>query len=160
VWDATSSKLQAVLTGHSDNLIAAEISPDGTLLLTHSEDYSARLWNLATGKLAIPPLELGDWVGGAGFSPDGARLVTAAGPVVQVWDVRTGVALGAPFTVGDVARTAMFSPDGSSVLSVGLTAIQIWDAGLDTGSLDDWHRVVRDSSFPQLGQSLDRQSGP
>jgi hypothetical protein len=50
----------------------------------------------------------------------------------------------------------MFSPDGNSVLTVGLTAFEIWDVGLDTGSLDEWHRLARDSSFPQLGQTVTR----
>jgi hypothetical protein len=54
----------------------------------------------------------------------------------------------------------MFSPDSRSLLTVGETAIEIWDAGLDTGSLDDWRRLTRDSSFPQLGQTVDRQRRP
>jgi len=54
----------------------------------------------------------------------------------------------------------MFRPDGSSLLTVGETAIEIWDTGLDTGSLDDWHRLTRDGSFPQLDRTLNRAGRP
>jgi WD40 repeat protein len=159
LWDA-SGALQAVLSGHAGYLIGAAISPDGTLLVTYSTDHSARLWNLATGQLAIPPLEHGDWVVDAGFSPDGARIVTASGNLVQVWDARTGLPLAPPLVQSGFARAATFSPDGNSLLTVGETAIEIWDAGLDTGSLDEWHRLTRDGSFPQLDQTIHRQGRP
>lgn len=159
LWSA-SGALQAVLSGHAGYLIAAAISPDGRLLLTHSNDHSARLWDLATGKLAVPPLEHGDWVVDARFSPDGTRIVTASGDRVQVWDVRTGLPLAPPLVQSGYARAAMFSPDSRSLLTVGQTAIEIWDAGLDTGSLDDWRRLTRDSSFPQLDQTVNRQGRP
>jgi WD40 repeat protein len=155
VWDAASGELQTTLSGHADYIIAATVSPDGTLLLTNSNDNSARLWNLATGQLAVPPLEHGDWVVDARFSPDGTRIVTTSGKLTQIWDVRTGLPLAPPFVCPDFARTAMFSPDGSAVLAVWRTGAGIWDAGLDPGSLDDWHRLARDSSFPQLGQALE-----
>jgi WD40 repeat protein len=155
LWDA-SGALQAVLSGHAGYLVGAAISPDGTLLVSYSNDHSARLWNLATGTLAAPPLEHGDWVVDAGFSPDGARLVTASGNLVQVWDVRTGLPLDPPRVHAVRARGARFSPDGSSLLTVGESAIELWDAGLDTGSLDDWHRLARDGSFPQLDRTVNR----
>jgi WD40 repeat protein len=159
VWDA-AGQLQTVLSGHSAYIIGAQISQDSTWLLTHGTDHSARLWNLATGTLAIPPLEHDDWVNDVGLSPEGGRIVTASANLVQVWDARTGLPLAPPFVHADVTPAVMFSPDGASVLSVGSTAIEIWDAGLDTGSLDDWHRLARDSSFPQLGQTVDRQGRP
>ena len=159
LWDA-SGAFQAVLSGHAGYLIGAAFSPDGTRLLTYSNDHSARLWDLATGKLAAPPLEHGDWVVDAGFSPDGARIVTVSGDLVQVWDARTGLPLAPPVVQSGYARSAMFSPDGGSLLTVGQTAIQIRDTGLDTGSLDDWHRLTRDGSFPQLDQTVNRQGRP
>jgi WD40 repeat protein len=163
VWDA-AGQLQTVLSGHSAYIIDAKISQDSTWLLTHSTDHSARLWNLATGTLAIPPLEHDDWVNDAGLSPEGGRIVTTSANLVQVWDARTGLPLAPPFVHAEVTPTVMFSPDGASVLSVDDNRdegrIEIWDAGLDTGSLDDWHRLARDSSFPQLGQTVDRQGRP
>ena len=156
LWDAASGRVQTVMSGHAGYIIAAAFSPDGALLLTNSDDNSARIWDLATGRLALPPLEHGDQVGGAAFSPEGARVVTTSGKLAQVWDLRTGQPLTPPFAHPDLARTAMFSPDGNSLLTVGFTAIEIWDVGLDTRSLDDWHRIARNNSFPQLGQTLDR----
>lgn len=155
VWDA-GGQLRAVLTGHTGYIIAAAFSPDGALLLTNSDDNSARIWNLATGQLAVPALEHADQVSGAAFSPDGARVVTASGKLVQLWDVRTGRPLGPPRVQLRFARTAKFSPDGRSLLAVGSDDVELWDAGLDARSLDDWHRLARDNSFPQLGQVVDR----
>jgi len=40
----------AVLRGHEDGVSAAEFSPDGSRILTTSDDKTARIWNAAPGK--------------------------------------------------------------------------------------------------------------
>jgi WD40 repeat protein len=155
LWDAASHRLQATLSGHAGLVTDARFSPDGARLLTRSVDHSARLWDVASGTLAVPPLMHTDWVNDAGFSPDGGRVVTVSGTRAQIWGVRTGRPLGPPLTHPGVLWTAKFSPDGRSVLTAG-PGVRIWDAALDTTSLDDWRRLARDNSFPQLGETLGR----
>lgn len=73
----------------------------------------------------------GDKVGAVAYSPDGARVATASGTVVQVRDARTGAqaptpkALQHPSTVRAVAFTA----DGARLVSGDAKGVvRIWDA--------------------------------
>lgn len=70
-------------------------SPDGTCVLTSSDDKTARLWDAHTGAALGEPFRHDDRMGGAGgvrsiaFSPDGARLVTDSfDNTARLWDAR------------------------------------------------------------------------
>ena len=66
-------------------------SPDGTRVLTASEDKTARLWDAATGQELQVLRGHEDWVHSAVFSPDGARVLTAsADNTARLWDAATG----------------------------------------------------------------------
>ena len=41
----------AILAGHEDTVWSAQFSPDGTRIVTASDDKTARVWDAATGKL-------------------------------------------------------------------------------------------------------------
>lgn len=79
-------------------------SPDGKRLVTASEDYTARIWDIATGQPVGAVMEHDDPVLHATFSPDGRLVVTAAGDVTgrrgagsaRVWDAATGAPVTPP----------------------------------------------------------------
>ena len=60
--------------GHTDWVSSAAFSPDGQLLVTASQDGSARVWETATGASIADLLGHTDSVVRARFSPDGAGL--------------------------------------------------------------------------------------
>ena len=50
IWDAATGKQLQVLTGHQAGFWTVVFSPDGTKVLTASEDNTARIWDAVTGK--------------------------------------------------------------------------------------------------------------
>ncbi|MDR3232099.1 MAG: hypothetical protein LBT46_00250, partial [Planctomycetaceae bacterium] len=77
VRTANAAPPDIVLEGHTDTVRSAAFSPDGTKIVTASEDNTARIWDAATGK-ELQKLEgHTHYVWSAVFSPDGKRIVTA-----------------------------------------------------------------------------------
>src|SRR5262249_61153250 len=72
IWDAATGQSIAELKGHTDFVTSAVFSADGSLVLTASEDKTARVWDTELGAevLALPG------GGFAAFSPDGTRIIT------------------------------------------------------------------------------------
>ena len=70
-------------------LLAADLSPDGRLLVTTSTDGTARLWSLASGRSIGGPLPAGsgDMVS-AGFLRGGHALAVVHQRGAYLWDVR------------------------------------------------------------------------
>jgi WD40 repeat protein len=88
----------AVLDGHEKFVRTAEFSPDGTSIVTASDDGTARLWQAATGKLRAVLSHDGGALAFAIFTPDSTRAVTASAEkdefrpavVVRAWDITEG----------------------------------------------------------------------
>jgi WD40 repeat protein/tRNA A-37 threonylcarbamoyl transferase component Bud32 len=70
-----TGKRTAFLKGHKAKVVSAAFSPDGTRILTASQDGSARLWDAVTGK-ELHVLRGTTALKSASFSPDGRRIVT------------------------------------------------------------------------------------
>lgn len=70
-------------------LLEADVSADGRLLATTSEDGTARLWDIASGRPIGGPLPGGSGdVVGAAFVGEGSRLAVVHEGGGYVWDVR------------------------------------------------------------------------
>ena len=70
---------------------SVSFSPDGTRIVTGSDDTTAKIWDART---ATPLVELKGHTGevfSVSFSPDGTRIVTGSfADTAKVWDARTG----------------------------------------------------------------------
>ena len=70
-------------------MVSAAFSPDGSRVVTASDDNTAQVWDAATGKPLSPALEHQAGVSSAAFSPDGRRLVTASDDnTARIWETR------------------------------------------------------------------------
>ncbi|HTV78056.1 MAG TPA: protein kinase [Steroidobacteraceae bacterium] len=119
VFEAARAADGAVLalTGHEARVNYASFSPDGTRVVTASNDHTARIWDAASG------LELRRLTGHteplscAEFSPDGRRVITASvDGTARLWDAASGRELHVFRAQGDHINTATFSRDGRWVL--------------------------------------------
>src|SRR5271157_5644158 len=125
---------------HDASLITASFSPDGRWVVTASEDGTARVWEMATGKAVGQPLRHNGVIKSVAFSPDGKRVVTAsADGTARVWEAATGKAVGEPLRQDGAVSSASFSPDGQWVV---------------TASDDGTARVWEVATGKAVGQSL------
>jgi WD40 repeat protein len=88
VVNVASRTEDLVLRGHEEKVIVLTFSKDGSRLLTGSEDRSAILWEVATGRILAVykghpgPVQL------VACSPDGNRVATGSSDsVARVWQV-------------------------------------------------------------------------
>jgi WD40 repeat protein len=80
--------VQTVLRGHANSVTSVLFSPDGTRIVTGSDDKTVRLWDAGTGEPVGEPLRgHTDSVRSVSFSPDGTRIVTGSQDnTVRLWD--------------------------------------------------------------------------
>ena len=127
VWEAASGTVPRDLA-YKGWIYSAQFSPDGSLLVTTSDD-KAIVWNVSTGE----SLTLGGHRGAvfsARFSTDGRRIVTASRDgTARVWSATTGEPIGPALEHSAVVNHAEFSPDGRRVVTAAddEAGAQVWD---------------------------------
>ena len=125
---------------HEASVRHLAFSPDGTFILTASDDQLARVWELESGKLKFAPLAHGSSVLYGAFSPDGSRFVTASSDqTARLYDLTNGSRVGELMRHDYAIVQAVFSPNGR------------WVA---TGSLDDTARVWDAETGKAVGDPL------
>jgi WD40 repeat protein len=104
IFETSTRRLLATLSGHGGQIRSVVFSPDGTRVLTASNDSTARLWSTDTGDMHAVLADHGDIVWTAVFSHDGTRIVTAsaddkrvltasADATARLWDTETGTVI-------------------------------------------------------------------
>ncbi|EMD36334.1 hypothetical protein CERSUDRAFT_95666 [Gelatoporia subvermispora B] len=125
------------MSGHTGTVFAVAFAPDGTHLVSGSEDGTVRIWDAKTGDLLLDPLEgHSHAVMSVAFSPDGTLVVSGSlDKTIQVWDSETGELVTGPLTGhnGGVQCVAV-SPDGTRIVSGSRDCtLRLWNA--TTGDL-------------------------
>ena len=115
-----------ILSGHVDGVTAVAWSPDGSRIVTGSDDATIRVWDAVTGE-GLFSLEHGSKVRSVAWSPDGSRIAAGSSGCVRVWDAVTGeglLSLERSYGVRSVA----WSPDGSRIAAGSSGCVRVWDA--------------------------------
>jgi hypothetical protein len=119
------------LVGHQGPVRSATFSPDGSRIVTASDDSTARIWDAASGKeIAVLRGHKGR-LQSAAFSLDGSRIITASDDsTAGIWDAESGKEITVlreeehmRFRV-----SAAFSPSGARAITVSGDGANIWDA--------------------------------
>lgn len=122
--------------GHTDGVVYAEFSPDGSRVVTASLDKTAKIWDAVTGALLADLKGHTDVINFAAFSIDGKKILTVSGSrsrrsedtLVRIWDAVNGTFL-AGLSHSTYVVTAEFSPDGKRIVTAARDKnAYVWDA--------------------------------
>ena len=149
--------------GPGMKLHSAEFSRDGTRIVTASEDKTARIWDVATGKEIAVLRGHNAPVYSATFSPDGSRIVTASeDKTARIWDAPSAKEIAVLRGHEAYVRSAGFSPDGLRIVTASLDkTARIWDAHLQMMTVKDLlaHACVLLASLTKLTREEMRLAG-
>ena len=140
LYDMTTYQEVALLTEYNTGTTnGVAFSPDGSTIVSGSDDGTIRLWDTDTGKHKQKFADA-EWVLSVAFSPDGNTIASGGGHMEGLGD---GIYLRNAHT-GKLQKTLLghvydtlsvcFSPDGKTLASGGQAGnndIRLWD--LDTG---------------------------
>jgi WD40 repeat protein len=133
-------------------------NPAGTLLATGSEDHTAAIWEVQTGRRLHLFTEHQGGVTDVVFGPGGRLLVTTSfDGVTRVWNVRTGLRVALLLGHANVVNSAAFSDDGSFLVTTSADGTaRVWEAA--TGRAETVLRGHTDSvttgSFSHDGRAI------
>ena len=143
------------LLGHERPVRAAAFSPDGTRIVTASDDKTARVWGLDGAELAtLSGHEAAIY--SVAFSPDGQRIVTASGDrTARLWSLDGVVVATLSGHEAAVYRVA-FSPDGQVIAtSSGDHTARLWSReGEPLATLTGHQDSIWSVTFSPDGQRL------
>ena len=123
------------LTGHSGEVNAVAISPNGETLVSGSEDSTIKLWDLRTGELKTTLTAHSNAVKSVAISSDNRTLVSSsADSTINLWHLHTSELLHTLTGHSNWVRSTAISSDGQILASGSQDkTIKLWH--LHTGKL-------------------------
>ena len=91
MWDATRGKELKSLAGHTNWVLSVAFSPDGSRIVSGSEDRTVRVWDVTRGEGSKSLAGHTSPVNSVAFSSDGSRIVSGSvDKTVRVWNAKSG----------------------------------------------------------------------
>jgi WD40 repeat protein len=140
VYDvARGVELRSFALKHTAQIRCLSRSRDGKLVVSGSNDGTARVWSMVSGKELAVFKGHTSLVVAIAFSPDGERVASSGGKIgdsLHVWEAKTGKPIARFEGHPSPATSLAFTPDGKHVLSLGDfpkgNAALLWEAGTGT----------------------------
>jgi WD40 repeat protein len=86
IWGLGSKRPEVRLEGHSDQVRFCDFSPDGTTILSRSDDLTLKVWRSSGGELATLAGHC-NRINACAYSPDGRLVVSGSDDcTMRVWD--------------------------------------------------------------------------
>lgn len=135
LWATADPGRPTVLMGHSDTVTHAEFSPDGQRLVTASDDGTARIYEVGTGREIAACIGHGACIWPARFDDKGGRILTASSDrTARIWNARSGKIEATLNGHRALVFDASFDPAGERVLTLSEdNTAGLWD--VRTGNL-------------------------
>jgi WD40 repeat protein/uncharacterized caspase-like protein len=107
-----NAKTGKLLHSFKGEFWSAAFSPDGKMLVTGSNDNTATIWDVESGRELHRLVGHFGWVNAVAFSPDGRLVLTGSyDATARLWDAKTGEQLAARVSFGENGW-AVVDPEG------------------------------------------------
>jgi WD40 repeat protein len=129
LYEFATGRLVALLKGHTNVVNSLAFSPDGTQLISGSDDHTAITWGIESRKLVHQLKGHRDHIYAVGFTPDGARTVTGSyDSTLKLWSVKDGKEIATLAGHKDTIRALAVSPADGSIASGSVDGeIRLWN---------------------------------
>jgi len=129
LWDVSTDKERARLTGHAGAVRSVAFSPDGTTLATGGSDKTVSLWDVSAAEQRARLTGHTGAVRSVAFSPDGTILASGGNDgIVRAWDTGTGEQRIRLTGHAGLVWSVAFSPDGTLASGGADETVRLWDA--------------------------------
>ncbi|MFO1341240.1 MAG: WD40 repeat domain-containing protein [Burkholderiaceae bacterium] len=146
-WNTNDWSLAWDVKAHDDEVTRTVLSPDGTRVATTSFDFTARLFDAASGA-PQHTMATGTAVFAAVFSPDGGQLATGSWDGIRLWSVAQGTLVRQFARSAGGIESLRYTADGGVLVSGGS-----FPSRLDTWNPTDGSRM---RALTRLGSSLSK----
>src|SRR5258707_127059 len=123
-------------TGHTRPIRSVCYSPDGTRVVSGSDDKTIRIWDAESGTvIGEPVMGHTEGVNSVAYSPDGRHIISGSSDcTIRIWDAENGTVVGNPLDGHtDWVQSVAYSPNGRHIISGSDDrTIRIWDAEIGT----------------------------
>ena len=128
ILSGTTGSQTAILSGHTDFVVALVFSSDGTLLVSGSDDKIIKLWDVQTGGVVKTFQGHTDWVRAVSISVDHITIASGSdNGTIRLWNTHTG-GCNHVITLRKKVQYVIFSPVHPQYLvSVSDERVQQWD---------------------------------
>jgi WD40 repeat protein/tRNA A-37 threonylcarbamoyl transferase component Bud32 len=153
---ATGTKVGNAIRHRGPIVLARFLPPDGRLLLTASDDQTARFWFAETGQPTGIPIELADAPACVAASPDGRWVVIGwRDGSARLCDAKSGRAVGSLLRHDAKVNAAVFRSDGRLLITASRDwNVRLWEVG-ETGIVGEPRRLRQPSPVNALALSGD-----
>ena len=164
IWNVSSGREIASLSGHAGRITALDWSPDGHRVISGSVDSTARIWDVESRR-AQAEVTMQDQVRDVDYSPDGRWIAIGSGSTlasqgdpVQLRDARTTeLVTGLPLPPGPLTGVS-FSPDSSRLFAGAGPRTIVWDVA-SRRRVASLERLGGDIVFSPTGDRIYTRSG-
>jgi WD40 repeat protein len=128
LWDLYAGRPVSEFIGHRGRINEISISSDGKFVLSGSQDKTARLWDLKSGK-ELRKFQHAESVTSVSLSADGKLLLTGSEDgIARIWDPVAGTEIQRFVGHPKAIRSVALSPDTLWVLTAGEDkTARLWD---------------------------------
>jgi WD40 repeat protein len=157
LWNPTTGESRAILDTHRATITRIAWSPDDKQIATISGDYTAHIYDVATGAQVTQFTGHTRELLGLVWSPDGRQVATGGNDLlVYVWDAKTGQSTTQHFQ-GGIVNDVDWHPQQPLLASAGSNdRVDIWHAadGTTVYQLEGHNAAVASVAWEPAGKLL------